>query len=130
MKMMLDALVLGEFKKSESGLITTFVKDENIKDEWLPLFLRGDIDGDVWCLVYEWLKDRVFPKNRIGARKILKDLGLKKYDHFEIAYISRASLVEDPYWIAFEEGDTWSKNTIRGIANVKDFSWNSLNIEM
>lgn len=68
----------------------------------------------------EWLEERVFPEDRMGVRKLLRSLGLKKYDPLEVALKTRACLVEDGFWIKVEEGDTFRDNTIRGKLGFKE----------
>lgn len=50
-------------------------------------------------------QDRVFPENRIGAKELLKELGLDRYDGWEIAKKTNARLGNDYYWVDFGEGD-------------------------
>lgn len=67
--------------------------------------------------IYEvdlWLQERVFPPERIGAKKLLKSLGLKKYDAMEITKKTRACLMEDGWWFAIYPTDTFRNNTIKG----------------
>ena len=76
-----------------------------------------------------WLKERIFPKNRFGSKKMLKELGLKKYDMVKIAEITRCSLLTDPYWIVYDESDTYTKQSIRGQIGVENYPYNSLELD-
>jgi hypothetical protein len=97
---------------------------ENLPSFFIPqdLFLgRNEIS------IYEldmWLEDRIFPSDRVGVKKILKSLSLKKYDVLDIVKITRACLMEDGWWIAMSPEDSFSLVTIRGI-----FGRPELNIE-
>lgn len=73
------------------------------------------------CEFYLWLEDRVFPPNRIGAKKILKSLGLKKYNALEIAKRTRACLMGDVWWIAMSSGDDFKECTLRGAVGFPGF---------
>ncbi|AFQ29875.1 hypothetical protein P4493_05505 [Bacillus thuringiensis] len=66
--------------------------------------------GDIVNFI-EW---RIFPKEREDCKKLLKQLGLREYDPLEIAKRTKASLVEDGWWIAFSDTDTFEKDTVRG----------------
>lgn len=65
-----------------------------------------------------WIEERVFPEERMGCNELLVELGLKAHIPIEIAKKTRACLMEDPYWVAFEETDTYEQNTIRGLMGV------------
>lgn len=45
-----------------------------------------------------WLSDRVFPEDRQGAEKLLKNLGLDYYDPWEIAIKTKGVSLNDMYW--------------------------------
>ena len=42
--------------------------------------------------LFDWMRLRVFPKDRIGADELLKQLGLIEYDSLEIAIVTEARL--------------------------------------
>ena len=111
--LMRDGLVLGEFIQDNKGILR-FIKDKGIDDNWLPYCLDKHIGKDASIYLNEWLKERVVPENRINVKKLLHILGLKKYDYIELAQITRATLMSDPYWLAMEEGDTFSTKSLRG----------------
>lgn len=124
--LMYDGLVLGTFIKHANGVIM-FEKKENVIKTWLPLFLELAPDGvDVSKGIVVWMKERVIPPNRIGIKRILKRLGMKKYDVMEMGAKFNYAIVTDAYWIATKEDDTYTKCSIRATFNMP---YNSLDIK-
>ena len=116
---MFDGLVLGELYISDTKKLR-FKKDEGIEDCWLPMFLRftadmHDKDVDLYSIYFKWLEERVIPPNRMGIKKVLKMFNMKEYDVLELARKTNASLMTDPYWLAYNETDCFSKNSLRGL---------------
>ena len=78
--------------------------------------------------VVVWAKKRIFPKNRMDCRDILKMMGLPDYNAWEIVKRTNACLMEDPYWLRFNEEENFA-DTTRGRArkimseNQKNTSW-------
>ena len=54
-----------------------------------------------------WAKKRIFPKNRMDCKEILKRMGLPDYNAWEIVKRTNACLMEDPYWLRFSEDETF-----------------------
>lgn len=125
--LMYDGLELGVF--IEDGEVTKLKLHPNIQVNWLPYIFSIGLHCDMKIIVEAWIKERVFPKNRIGAKKMLKSLGLKKYDMMKIAEITRCSVITDPYWIAYTDEDRYSSNSIRGQIGGKSYPYNSLRIK-
>lgn len=51
----------------------------------------------------EWAKKRCFPPERMGADKLLEELGLDRYDAWEIIKKTKALMPGmDDFWIDFE----------------------------
>lgn len=127
---MYDGLELGTFEKQDNKTILKL--HDNVKQSWLPyIFAEGiNSESDMEIIIKAWIKERVFPKNRFGSRRMLKELGLAKYDVNKIAEATRCSLILDPYWIAYEEEDTYHKNSARGRQDIKhhNYPYNSLGI--
>ena len=46
-----------------------------------------------------WASDRCFPENRVGAKELLKELGLDRYDGWEIVKKTGGKLETDRFWI-------------------------------
>ena len=65
--------------------------------------------------VVVWAKKRIFPKNRMDCKEILKRMGLPDYNAWEIVKRTNACLMEDPYWLRFSEDETF-EDTTRGRA--------------
>jgi len=124
---MYDGLQLGTFYKDKDD-ITRLKLDDNIKRSWLPYIFDIYLDEDMDKVINVWKKERVFPKDRLGSKQMLKEIGLKKYDVDKIAEITRCSVITDPYWIAYEETDTYTKNSIRGQIDSEKYPYNSLKL--
>lgn len=125
---MYDGLELGRFYKEPDNKIKLVLND-GISKHWLPYIFEIGLDMDMNVIYQAWLKERIFPKNRIGMRKTLKSLGLNKYNINKIAEITRCSLITDPYWIAYSETDRYTINSIRGQIGGKRYPYNSLHIK-
>lgn len=92
----------------------TFLLQPNLPEFFVPqdLFLgRSSIPA---IDLISWLEDRVFPPNRVGVKSLLRKMGLKKYDYFDVALCTRACLVEDGFWLKVNDTDTFRQCTIRG----------------
>jgi hypothetical protein len=78
-----------------------------------PDLFRGRREVDFYDLV-TWLEGRIVPRERVGIKKLLKDMGLKNYDLWGIVRYTRACRLVDPWWIKVTSDDTFEKCTIRG----------------
>ena len=61
--------------------------------------------------VVVWAKKRIFPKNRMDCKGILKMMGLPDYNAWEIVKRTNACRMEDPYWLRFSEEETFADTT-------------------
>ena len=125
---MYDGLELGKFKQDNGKLKLELNK--GIDKTLLPyIFELGYEKGtDMNKIISAWVKERVFPKNRLHSRKMLKELGLFRYDINKIAELTRCSLITDPYWIVYNDTDTYVNNTTRGQLGLESYPYNSLNL--
>lgn len=125
---MYDGLELGKFKQDNGKLKLELNK--GIEKTWLPyIFELGyDKGTDMNKIISAWIKERAFPKNRLHSRKMLKELGLFRYDINKIAELTRCSLITDPYWLVYNDSDTYVNNTTRGQMGLESYSYNSLNL--
>lgn len=126
---MYDGLELGKFVEEDNKL--KLILNKNIEKTWLPyIFELGyDKGTDMNKIIKAWIKERVFPKNRLHSRKMLRELKLHKYDVDKIAEATRCSLITDPYWLVYDESDTYVNNTTRGQMGLENYPYNSLNLE-
>lgn len=87
----------------------------------LPMNIFFPINGESmrFSEFEDWLAGRVFPKDRKDASNVLRGIGLKEYDVFDIARVTKASSIEDDFWLMFSEMDNYYQDTIRGQAIVK-----------
>ena len=126
---MYDGLELGKFIEDEDEKLVLKLNN-NIKASWLPYLFEIALEKgtDMNIILKAWIKERIFSKNRFGSKRMLKELGLKKYDLNTIAKITRCSLLTDPYWIVYEETDTYSTHSARGKLNSGNYPYNSLEL--
>lgn len=57
-----------------------------------------------------WVEDRVVPNDRVDIEDVLSLMSLKEYDFFAMAQKTRANLMEDDFWVKFEDDDSWQDN--------------------
>lgn len=87
---------------------------DKVKPFYIPEELfkgRRTVTGEE---LVKWLSGRVFPRNRVDADQLLKKLSLPEYDPWKIAEKTKAALVTDPFWLKFDEQDTFEESTVRG----------------
>ena len=125
--LMYDGLELGKFYKDGNDVLRLKLND-GVQASWLPYIFEIGLESDMNKIIGIWIKERVFPKNRLGNRRMLKQIGLKRYNIKRIAKVTRCSVVTDPYWIVYDNEDTYTKNSIRGRLGLKKFPYNSLGL--
>lgn len=128
--LMYDGLELGHFESVNNKLELKL--NIGIQSTWLPFIfeLAYNNGTDMTTAINAWKRERVFPKNRIGKLKMLRQLGLWRYNIDKICEVTRCSLMTDPYWITYTDKDTYSSNTVRGKLNSKRmFPYNSLDLK-
>lgn len=128
--LMYDGLELGKFIEDEEQEKLVLKLNDNVKSSWLPYLFEIALEAgtDMNIIIKAWIKERIFPKNRFGSKRMLKELGLKKYDLNTIAKITRCSLLTDPYWLVYDEDDTYSVNSVRGQLGLENYPYNSLEL--
>lgn len=108
-------IVLLDEATPELAAGVTLLPDVSVED--LPILMRStqsDMPGLIAFL--DWIKTRVFPKNRIDSAKLLGRMRLTEYDPLEIAKHTRAALINDDFWVKFNEDDNYYLHTLRGRA--------------
>ena len=127
--LMCDGLELGKFDTDDKGNIQ-LILNKGVEKYWLPYVFEEALENKVPLnsILEAWKKERVLPKNRFGAKRLLKGLGLKRYSVENIAYITRCSTITDPYWIVYEEYDRYYEASIRGKLGETRFPYNSIGI--
>lgn len=125
-----DGLELGVFERDENDILHLKLH-KGIKKSWLPYIfeLALDNNADMDKIINIWIKERVFPKNRINNRKLLKDLGLKRYNITDIVKKTHCSLITDPYWVSFSEDDMYNEVSARGTVGLNYYPYNSIGIK-
>lgn len=62
--------------------------------------INGDKNDKDW--LKQTLFNRIFPRDRVDAREILRGMGLKEYDEWEIIKKCRLFCVNDSIWMSKE----------------------------
>lgn len=96
-----------------NGIIPILEALPNVPQYRLPFDLFGFKKRQVSMMQFiEWASERCFPEERIGAEILLKELGLDRYDGWEIVKKTKAKLGQDYYSIDFDNDDTEQALTI------------------
>ena len=112
LKLMMDEKEIAHLSEDGQSLCA----NEDVPQYSLPLNLFiGDKRKVPLVDVVVWAKKRIFPKNRMDCKEILKLMGLPDYNAWEIVKRTNACLMEDPYWLQFSEDETF-EDTTRGRA--------------
>ena len=112
LKLMMDEKEIAHLSEDGQSLCA----NEGVPQYYLPLNLFiGDKREVPLVDVVVWAKKRIFPKNRMDCKEILKRMGLPDYNAWEIVKRTNACLMEDPYWLRFSEDETF-EDTTRGRA--------------
>ena len=90
----------------------------NLPKELTPFGLFRDSDTESLFKVVDWFSDRVFPEERVDCKELLEELGLDRYDPWEIAKKTRGTLMTDGWWLKIKPSDTYEKCSIRGAAGI------------
>lgn len=78
---------------------------ENLYDIRFLYFSQYEHDGVLEDKeTREWVKRRVFPKTRMNADELLRELGLSEYDPIEILKKNQGACCKDQIWIEFIPG--------------------------
>lgn len=127
---MYDGMELGKFIANSDGT-SRLELNNGVEKSWLPYIFELGYDNnvDMNIIIKAWKKERVFPKNRFNSKKMLKELGLKKYDVEKISEVTRCSLITDPYWLVYEDTDTYVNNSIRGQMGLENYPYNALGVD-
>jgi hypothetical protein len=90
--------VVGYDMKTRKVIVTNFT-DDNIKR---PFGVRV---SPTFEDLERFFESRCFPKERYNLKRLLDDLGLNRYDPFDIVEITHGRQYEDYAWIRFEGED-------------------------
>ena len=78
------------------------VRFENFTD--FVLFLPFGVQTSAtYDDLLEYFEDRCFPRERTGARELLKDLGLDYYDPEAICRVTHGTQFDDFVWLQFSD---------------------------
>ena len=112
LKLMMDEKEIAHLSEDGQSLCA----NEGVLQYNLPLNLFiGDKREVPLVDVVVWAKKRIFPKNRMDCKEILKMMGLPDYNAWKIVKRTNACLMEDPYWLRFGEDEAF-EDTTRGRA--------------
>jgi hypothetical protein len=120
MKLMYDNIVVAEQHVGNDGLHLKLL--EGVEVFFIPEGLFDPKTKSVSIIdLIGWIEGRIFPKDRMGADKLLAQLGLNDYSPFSIAKQNKACLIEDGWWLSFDDKDTFRESTIRGAAGFPEW---------
>ena len=112
LKLMMDEKEIAHLSEDGQSLCA----NEGVLQYNLPLNLFiGDKRKVPLVDVVVWAKKRIFPKNRMDCKEILKLMGLPDYNAWDILKRPHACLRAAPYWQRFSEDETF-EDTTRGRA--------------
>jgi len=90
----------------------------NLPKEIIPfgLFVISDVESAF--KVTKWFSDRAFPEERVDCKELLEELGLERYDPWEIVKLTRGTLMTDGWWLKVHPTDTYETQSLRGLAGI------------
>jgi len=97
----------------------------NLPKELIPLGLFENSETESMFKAMNWFCDRVFPEERVDCKELLEDLGLDRYDPWEIVKLTRGTLMTDGWWLKVHSTDTYEKHSLRGAAGYPAKSFES-----
>lgn len=104
----------------DNVLVGTFDDELNLHRVLLPIFFTPPFLWYDTRTVIPWaelfnkfLEERLVPRSRGDIRRILDLMGLAEYDAVAILRFTGAQLIEDGFWVCFEEECDCS-TTLRG----------------
>jgi len=97
----------------------------NLPKDTIPFGLFRNSDTESMFKVIEWFSDRVFPEERVDCKELLEELGLERYDPWEIAKLTRGTLMTDGWWLKVHPTDTYEEQSLRGLAGIPAMDFES-----
>lgn len=95
-----------------------FVLKEGVPQKYIPFGLFRNTKRESIFRVMDWFEDRAFPEERTDCKKLLDELGLERYNAWDIIKKTRGTLMTDYFWLKIDKDDTYEKCSIRGAANI------------
>ena len=80
--------------------VRNFLEPEGFNLYLLPF---GKDTDPSWEDYLDFLRERCFPPNRTGAKRILKYLGLAEYDPIAIVHKTHGVMNDDYIWLRFDK---------------------------
>lgn len=94
--------IIAKQDKNENPFTSKMVAEPAVPQHYLPFGLFGFDKREVPLSEFViWAKQRCFPKERVDSDKLLEELGLDRYDSWEIVKITKAKMGNDDYTIDF-----------------------------
>ncbi|MEX2459836.1 MAG: hypothetical protein WD469_00815 [Paenibacillaceae bacterium] len=118
--LMYDNVVIAKREGNEGNYSVAL--ETGVKPFFIPNELFRGKDHASMLHFIDWIADRIFPKNRVGADRLLSEMGLDTYSIIGVARQTKACLMEDGFWVAFSEEDDFRRDTIRGQFNFPDLA--------
>lgn len=95
-----------------------FVLKTGVPKEYIPFGLFLNSNKESVLRVMEWFEDRAFPEERVDCKRLLEELGLDRYNRWEIIKKTRGTLMTDFWWLKIEPTDTYKEYSLRGAAGI------------
>lgn len=98
-----DRIVARQHKSEKTGL-PVFRAEPGLTCWDTPLSLFGYKKTEVTMQEFvDWVTKRCFPEERVDAQDVLREIGLEKYDAWEIVKRTNAVLTGfDDFWVDFD----------------------------
>lgn len=101
MKLMCKSRVIASSKKIDGQMF--MVKEPGVPDETFPYMMFRNSDRISIYDFGDWASSRCFPAERMDAKELLEELGLDRYDPWEIVKKTGARITgADDFWVDFE----------------------------
>ena len=120
--LMCDDKEIAHAKKTDTESVMVLMP--GIPAACTPFGLFRDSNEVPMLDVIKWFEDRAFPEERVDCERLLDELGLDRYDAWEIVKKTRGTLMTDYFWLKIEPGDTYENCSLRGAAGFAPVSFN------
>jgi len=97
--------IIADLVNNEIGIPYKVVLREGIQKGYTPydLFERWTVKEVTYQRFIEWASERCFPPNRVDAEELLEELGLDRYNGWDIVQKTEGRLMTDHFWIDFTQ---------------------------
>jgi hypothetical protein len=100
----------------------TFYLNKNISRKFIPIGLFVQSDMETEKNVKAYFCNRIFPKERTDCKEMLKSLGLKIYNPWQVVLKTNGTLYTDSWWLKVHSSDSYYHNMGRGLLGLQPIS--------